>query len=874
MIVSDGFHQLSKILTINIVPVDDEIPQLHTDLQSIIHVSEGGQVVIKPANLAAHDNDTDDKLLSFVIVRAPTSGVIQKNGRMIRRFTQGDIHRGEVIYIHTEGEIGYDARHDTVTFVLTDQEVPNEGELPLYDLKIIIDPIDNNRPAIDVGGPVVVNEAGKSRITTEIINAADLDTAPENLKFILTQVPAWGFIENTKPSPGSEKSNEGIAATTWTMKDINDGTINYVQANHSAREPLRDKFELYVTDGKLNSDTQIVLVNIIPTNDEAPQVLLRDFTINEGTEKIIDPLMLEVSDMDIPAENLMVSVAEQPEHGQLKLMLPSENEGRMVEVAMHDVPISDIQNDMQLMYTHDGSEHFDDKFSLTISDGKHKVKRTSNVKIMPVNDEMPQVIKNAGLHLNFGDTALISSLLLSTFDGDNSDAEVHFFVTTSPKRGMLQYKDKRNTSGSALPEEVLWEELKVGQNFTQEDVNNDRIRYVHTGDLGKLSTDKFRFQLSDGVNVSPKETFEIEIETSKKSDIALMNKGLNVKEGERKAITTENLSAVDESNRPDDIVFSVVEHPAQGDLELISQPGVLVNNFTQMDLAAQKLVYSHTTKADIPEDVFQFVVTNSVGAMKPGVFLIRIEAMDRILPSLVHTMPLTVSQGEREVLKQSNLLMTDPDTSSKNLTYIISSHPNHGHILKSGNKIKDRFTQHDIDSGLVTYENDGSEASIDHFLFTLSDSIHKGYLINGTLYDQPRMFSILIQPIRDEAPRIITNHKPEMFDHLGRGHYGFVLGPRYLRATDSDTDPRNLMFVMTRKPEYGYLENVAMKKIIKKKFSQREVDEGNIMYILKDNQQVVNDSFEFNVQDARRNTLTNQRSVVRSFCLSLFFWPY
>ncbi len=69
-------------------------------------------------------------------------------------------------------------------------------------------------------------------------------------------------------------------------------------------------------------------------------------------------------------------------------------------------------------------------------------------------------------------------------------------------------------------------------NFTQDDVDMNNVRYVHTGSYVRSTSDFFVFQINDGEHRMPKETFEIEIMNSKGKDIALLSKGLAVKEGD------------------------------------------------------------------------------------------------------------------------------------------------------------------------------------------------------------------------------------------------------------------------------------------------------------------------------------------------------
>ena len=45
---------------------------------------------------------------------------------------------------------------------------------------------------------------------------------------------------------------------------------------------MRDELTLYATDGKLESLSAKITVTIVPSNDEAPDLMLKDFTVTEG----------------------------------------------------------------------------------------------------------------------------------------------------------------------------------------------------------------------------------------------------------------------------------------------------------------------------------------------------------------------------------------------------------------------------------------------------------------------------------------------------------------------------------------------------------------------------------------------------------------
>lgn len=56
-----------------------------------------------------------------------------------------------------------------------------------------------------------VQEGASAAITSKHLYATDLDTNADDLQFVLTSSPQFGYIENILPSPGFEKSNAGIS---------------------------------------------------------------------------------------------------------------------------------------------------------------------------------------------------------------------------------------------------------------------------------------------------------------------------------------------------------------------------------------------------------------------------------------------------------------------------------------------------------------------------------------------------------------------------------------------------------------------------------------------------------------------------------------
>nr|XP_060465717.1 FRAS1-related extracellular matrix protein 1 isoform X3 [Panthera onca] len=462
--VTDGTNSADFVLRVEVFPVNDEPPLLKADLIPMMHCSEGEEVVITSEHISATDVDGDDSRLMFVIARAPQHGLVRKAGVAVDQFSQGDVISGAVTYKHTGGEIGLVPCYDTITLVVSDGEagpyvngccyngphpsVPVHESFPVYDLNITVHPVDNQSPSIAIGTMFVVDEGFSAAITINHLSATDPDTAADDLEVVLVSLPQFGYLENTLPSAGFEKSNMGISIASFQWKDMKALHINYVQSRHLRVEPTADQFMVYVTDGKQRSLEIPFHVIINPTNDEAPDFVVQNITVCEGQRKELDTSIINAADLDVPKDSLLFSITHKPRHGFLTNgMLSKEfppnkqpaNPSQRHEL-IHSFSLELLKNGMKLMYVHDDSESLADDFTIQLSDGKHKILKTISVEITPVNDEKPMLSKKAELTVKMGEARIVSSAILSAIDEDSPREKIYYLFERLPQNGQLQLK--------------------------------------------------------------------------------------------------------------------------------------------------------------------------------------------------------------------------------------------------------------------------------------------------------------------------------------------------------------------------------------------------------------------------------------------------
>ncbi|XP_008304842.1 FRAS1-related extracellular matrix protein 1-like [Stegastes partitus] len=720
--------------------------------------------------------------------------------------------------------------------------------LPVYDLQITVFPVDSQPPTLSTGDIFMVDEGGTAPITASHLKASDMDTVLDELVVSLISPPHFGYIENVLPSPGFEKSNTGISIASFSYKDIIEGHVNYVQSRHQRMEPTADQFMLCVSDGKRSSANVPFYIIINPTNDESPEFVARNITVQEGEMKQLDSSVLHAMDLDVPRNVLLFSVVKPPQHGSIidhsggKPMNKKREANPQSTVV--DFTMTDLINGMEVMYMHDDSENMEDSFTIQLTDGRHQLHRQVMVKVLPVNDEEPRVIRNNGLDVEPGDARLISSVTLFAQDSDNPSSEVMYIFDSVPTQGLLQLKESRN-----------WLTLSAGRNCTQEMVDMNLLRYVHTGIRAAKTQDFFVFHLLDGKNQSPPQHFQISVKDLEKGNIAIIARPVNVSRGDRVVLTTDVLLATDGTDKPEELLYVITIPPAHGHIEYIKHPGLVISTFSQMDIAANLVAYVHDNRASTPKETFQFVVSNGKTS-RNGSFEIGVEMVDRVLPSLSSNKGLTVPQGSSMILGPDCLSMSDPDTPPRGLIFILLQPPQYGKLVLAGTTLTtgSNFTQMDIQELEVAYKHDGGQSQIDRFAFTASDSTNRGFLLDGRLHTEPVFFTIQVKPLDKSSPEVVKLLPLWKVELLADGRYGIFLSSRELKAQDSDSREVELMFCITRPPYFGYLENITTGVFVPQCFSQLELNKKTIVYIINPDRESLSDSLEFRVSDPLGNT--------------------
>ncbi|XP_009868673.1 PREDICTED: FRAS1-related extracellular matrix protein 2-like, partial [Apaloderma vittatum] len=849
--VSDGVHHVPITVKIAVQPVNDEhssidLPGGHKWVGAAIDVLENGAAEITTSLIQGTDEGTGDLAPTFVVQDLPKLGDILVDGVRSEKFTRHDLVSGAVAYIHTSGEIGLRKRYDSFNLTISDpsgEQMLGGSTVQQVHVAVTILPVDNIAPEVMVAAePLSVLEGGKSTLTLDQLDVGDIDTPRDDILCVITVQSTSGYLENISPAPGSEKSRAGTAISAFSFKDIRLGHINYVQSIHKGVEPVEDRFAFQCSDGVNFSPQQFFPLDITSTNDEKPELFVHEFVVLEGMSLVIDTTVLNGGDADMPPDELHFVIAVPPKHGQIVQQLSTG------PVPVHSFTLEEIKEASSIVYEHDGSETQEDSFQIELTDGHHTVEQNVPIVVIPVDDETPRMAINNGLEVEIGRAKVISSQDLKATDIDSEDKSLVYVIRLAPVQGFLQQLNRQ--------EEVLYN-ITQGTNFTQGDLDQDFIRYVHTGLHGVR--DLIKFDVTDGINTLIDRYFYITIGSIDMVFPEVINKGVTLTEGGKVTLTTDLLSTSDVNSPDENLHFSITRSPSRGHLENSDSPGVPVVSFTQLQLAGNKIYYIHTAEDEVKMDSFEFEVTDGYNPVF-RTFRVSITDVDNKKPILTIG-DLVVEEGESRLITPFELTVEDGDTPDHLLLFTVTQVPVHGQILYNYSYPVTSFTKQDLNENLISYRHDGTETSQDSFSFSVTDGTHTDFYVfpdtNKEIH-QPQVMRIQISSLDNRVPQLVVNKGAPTLRRLPAGHLGFLITSKALKAEDRDSPHKLLKYKITDGPDHGFIINTALGNESIRTFTQADIDEMKISYVLKEGDNATSDIFYFSIEDSGGNTLKSQ----------------
>lgn len=274
----------------------------------------------------------------------------------------------------------------------------------------------------------------------------------------------------------------GTDASSFSI-DASTGALRFVTAPDYENPGDSNTNNIYVvnvraSDGTLFNDQQVT-VTVTNANDAPTLDHNTGATVAEGASVTITSTMLHVSDQDQAASARTYTLSTLAGHGKVRL--------NGSDLALNATFTQADIDAGKLSYLHDGSETpAADSFGFTVSDGAGgSLSATSFALTITAVNDAPVIATNAGTSVGEGTSKTLTTAMLSATDADNTAAQLRYTLVALPAHGALKL------SGSALA---------AGGSFTQDDLANGRVAYLHDG--SETSSDGFTFSLSDGAGAT------------------------------------------------------------------------------------------------------------------------------------------------------------------------------------------------------------------------------------------------------------------------------------------------------------------------------------------------------------------------------------
>jgi VCBS repeat-containing protein len=709
---------------------------------------------------------------------------------------------------------------DTLTIVANDNgNIGNGGALTATQTIGITVNAVNDAPLLTV--PTSLTVAEDTNLTLSGITITDVDSGASAINVTLSATQ--GTITLGTVPAGVAVSNNGtsdvtlIGTLTAVRTALANSTLRYL-GNVNYNGP--DTITVAINDdgntgfgGPLTA-TRSINVTVTPVNDAPTLTLPGAQTVSEDSDLVLTGATgIILTDVDSGTSPIRVSLGVT--NGTLILgstngiTFTSGSNG--TRTATFTGTVEDVRAALDtLTYRPNANYSGADTLTVSVNDQGNTgsglagaASGTVGISVTAVNDP-PVLVTNSALTVSEGALPrTISNSLLRTTDVDNTNVQLAYTLVTAPNpvNGTLRL------NGSVL---------SAGQTFTQDDINNSRITYAHSG--SENPSDSFVFHVSDGNVTLPDATFNIVVNPINDIPIVVSNLPFTLSEGATSTITNTVLRVTDPDNTALQLRYTLTNTPTSGTLRLNGTNLSVNQTFTQADVDSGRISYRHNG-SETSSDSFIFNVSDGAGGSTgTRVFSISVTPVNDA-PVVVSSGPLTINEGAITTITNSILRTSDADTLSSSIRYTVPTAPVFGTLRRSGVILSanDVFTQQDIDNGLITYQHDGSETTSDVFVFQVSDGIAPAI---------SKIFNITVNPVND-APVLVNNTGI----NLDAATTSVIeINSSQLQVTDVDNSSSQLVYTLKSLPSAGTLKLNGVALNVGQTFTQADLDAGLITY--------------------------------------------
>uniref|UniRef100_A0A8D2PT16 Laminin G domain-containing protein n=1 Tax=Zosterops lateralis melanops TaxID=1220523 RepID=A0A8D2PT16_ZOSLA len=523
------------------------------------------------------------------------------------------------------------------------------------------------------------------------------------------------------------------------------------------------RFVLFVTDGKHYTSL------LLEINATDPYVRLANNTgllVQKGKEETISTANLSsITNQDIRNDHeVTYEILSFPKYGRIYVN----------NVLMDSFTQLDLIKG-HVTYRHDDSSNLIDTFNFTIRAGGVHLDAGLQIRVyLESQQQPPRIVNKNSLLVEEGKPVKISKGKLQVVHESSSPSEIVFTVRQLPVQGYIWKFSSE--------ESYLSSDQRPALTFTQQDVDEGKVRYVQT--VSDQLEDHFFLDVTNGVRTV--NGIEISVDIIPRM-IPFEVQNFTVFEGGSKALVEDYLKILSRHFAGLSCEFILTEQPKHRYVENSRVPGI-------------KLIFLDVI-------VFSFL---------PGAI---VQEGGRVLINKTN-------------LDASNLLIKLPDVqrSMYEVWHQVLSLPQHGMIVvgeRNVTKEKPNFLQYVLDKFGITYIHDNSESLNDSFTFAVWLNLKSKPATKPHSEILEEMFNITVFPVNDQSPELKTKRL-----HLKvlQGDVS-MLGAENLKVEDLDNAPAELKYTIVSNPNNDYLAMKSNLNVSIKDFTQADVDSGKVWFV-------------------------------------------
>ncbi|XP_032707364.1 chondroitin sulfate proteoglycan 4-like isoform X2 [Lontra canadensis] len=750
-----GKQSLPRTLFVTVESVNDEAPVITAN--KILQVWANSVTEITRGVLCAEDEDSSPQDLTYWVT-PPSNGHLALQSfpsRSIQNFTQAQINKGQLVFVHTGPMSG------GFNFQVTDGLNFAPRQIFSITARTLTLSLEVNRGLSIFPGSTKPLSSGDLRAVT---NDAD-STGNRTITFTVISSPRLGRLVRVN----SDNSTEDVSVFTQNL--VSERLILYQHVEHeNTGWTAEDSFTFTTSSppAALGPEEFRITISYEITEPGRQSRLLANTgaAVKEGDKVLIDQSNLDASNLllKLPKSQrsyyeIWFQVTSLPHHGTIMVGERNITKGKP-NFSQY------IVNKFGILYLHDDSESLADNFTFAVWP-KQKSKSTTkpeanfleemfNITISPVNDQAPE-LKTKGLRLKVlqGNSLVVGPGNLRVEDLDSPPEEIRYMIIRNPNNGILAMAHHPD--------------IPV-HHFTQADIDNSQVWFIQDG---SPSSGVFYFSVTDGQHRPLYKLFHLDVIPI---SITLVNlTDLLLPQGETTVpITNTHLSAMTNGKSPQ-ITYKMT-NPLQHGLLLIENQVVI--SFEQEDLHSGRLCY-RMTDLTASEDQLYFSLFTPESNLTGQMLNIRVQPLLRVRSNLTiaNRVVYPLRRKDLDATELANRTNSDPK-------FEVTEPPVHGRLVRRvgrGTAMENAtlFSQRDIDQGLLMLHAHAnltdSNMLNDSFTFLLrADQVQPaiGHLTFSIVPPDP----LCLQTFTPDVSLLVTAHNLVTSD-LSRGKPVVSPGP-------------------------------------------------------------------------------------------------